>query len=29
MFGRLTRIAIDLVAITTILAGIKRSTGYS
>jgi hypothetical protein len=29
MFGRLTRLAIDLIAISTILAGIKRSTGYS
>jgi hypothetical protein len=29
MFGRLTRLAIDLVAISTLLAGIKRSTGYS
>ncbi|RSH78165.1 uncharacterized protein EHS24_002624 [Apiotrichum porosum] len=29
MFGRLTRLAIDLVAVATILAGIKRSTGYA
>jgi len=29
MFGRLTRLAIDLIAVSTILAGIKRSTGYA
>jgi len=29
MFGRLTRLAIDLVAISTILAGVKRSTGFA
>lgn len=29
MFGRLTQIAINLVAITTILGGVKRATGYS
>ncbi|GMK54356.1 hypothetical protein CspeluHIS016_0109420 [Cutaneotrichosporon spelunceum] len=29
MFGRLTRIAIDLIAVSTLLAGIKRSTGYA
>jgi hypothetical protein len=28
MFGKLTRLAIDLVAISTLLAGIARSTGY-
>jgi hypothetical protein len=31
MFGlnRLTRLAIDLIAISTIIAGIKKSTGFS
>lgn len=29
MFGRLTQIAINLVAISTILGGVKRATGYS
>lgn len=29
MFGRLTRLAIDLIAISALLAGIKRSTGYA
>jgi hypothetical protein len=29
MFGRLTRLAIDLVAISTIIAGVKRSTGFA
>lgn len=29
MFGRLTQIAINLVAVATILGGIKRSTGYA
>jgi len=29
MFGRLTRIAVDLVAISTIIAGVKRSTGFA
>ncbi|EIW70678.1 hypothetical protein TREMEDRAFT_28718 [Tremella mesenterica DSM 1558] len=29
MFNRLTRLAIDLLAISTILAGVKRSTGFA
>lgn len=29
MFGRLTRVVIDLVAISTILAGVKRATGFA
>jgi hypothetical protein len=29
MFGRLTRLAIDLIAISTIVAGIKKGTGFA
>lgn len=28
MFGRLTRIAVDLVAVSVVLAGVKRATGF-
>ena len=29
MFGRLTRLAIDLVAISTVLAGVRKFTGFA
>ncbi|KAK1924179.1 hypothetical protein DB88DRAFT_270070 [Papiliotrema laurentii] len=29
MFGRLTRLAVDLIAISTILAGVKKTTGFA
>ncbi|ORY34046.1 hypothetical protein BCR39DRAFT_518240 [Naematelia encephala] len=29
MFGRLTHLAIDLIAISTILAGVKKATGFA
>ncbi|ORX36697.1 hypothetical protein BD324DRAFT_626853 [Kockovaella imperatae] len=29
MFGRLTRLTVDLVAISVLIAGVKKSTGYA
>jgi len=29
MFGRITRLAVDLIAISTIIAGVKRTTGFA